>query len=112
MLCFLCAFISSLFGAKSASADAPLPAIKTTPFAAPATVLGVTNPYLIAAAIKTPEVRGFTLSQDIRDLAAQVEKLARYGVDLNQRKLAHTEKLQLRVKPRGVGGVLQICYRR
>jgi hypothetical protein len=38
-------------------------------------VLGVTNPYLIAAAMKTPEVQGFTLSQDIRDLAKQVEKL-------------------------------------
>jgi len=77
-------------------------------------VLGVTNPYLIAAAIKAPEVRGFTLSQDIRDLAAQVEKLARYGVDLNQRKMPRSEKLQLRVdtRIRGVGGILQLRYRR
>ena len=112
VLCFLCAFVSSLFGAKSASADAPLPAIKAMPIAAPAAVLGMTNPYLIAAAAKKPEVIGFTLSRDIRDLAAHVERLARFGVDLNQRKLPHTEKLQLRLKPSGVGGVLQICYRR
>jgi hypothetical protein len=82
------------------------------PIAAPAAVLGMANPYLIAAAATNPEVIGFTLSQDIRDLAAHVERLARFGVDLNQRKLPHTERLQLRVKPRGVGGVLQICYRR
>ena len=83
-----------------------------TQMAAPATVLGVTNPYLVAAAIKAPAVRRFTLSQDILDLATHVDKLARYGVDLNQRKRLHAEKLQLRVKPRDVGGVLQICYRR
>ena len=114
VLCFLCAFISSLFGANSASADAPLPAIRTTPVAVPATVLGVTNPYLVAAAMKTPDVQGFTLSRDIRDLAAQVERLARHGVDLNQRKMPHAEKLQLRVdtRIRGVGGILQLRYRR
>ena len=112
VLCFLCAFIASTFGAESALADPPPTAIKTTQLAAPATVLGVTNPYLVAAAMKTPEVRGFTWSQDILDLAAQVEKLARYGVEVNQRKMLHTERLQLRVKPRGFGGVLQICYRR
>ncbi len=71
------------------------------------------NPYLVAAAAKNkPQVLGFTLSQDIRDFAQQVTRLARYGVDLNQRKLPHAEKLQLRVKSRGVGGVLQICYQR
>ena len=114
VLCFLCAFVSSLFGAKSASADTPPTAIKTTQLAVPATVLGVTNPYLIAAAMKVPEVRSFTLSQDIRDLAARVEKLARYGVDLNQRKVPRGEKLQLRVdtRTRGVGGILQLRYRR
>jgi len=102
-----------MFGAKSASADTPLPALKTTPIAAPAAVLGMTNPYIVAAAAqKKPEVLRFMLSQDIRDLAAQVERLARFGVDLNQRRLPHIEKLQLRVQPRGVGGVLQICYRR
>lgn len=82
------------------------------PIAAPAAVLGITNPYVVAAAVTKPEVLGFTLSRDIRDLAAQVERLAQYGVDLNQRKLAHTEKLQLRLTPRDVGGVVQICYRR
>ena len=114
VVCFLCAFIASLFGARSASADTPPTAIRTTPLAVPATVLGVTSPYLIAAATKTPEVRGFTLSQDIRVLAAQVEKLARYGVDLNQRRMPRTEKLQLRVdtRIRGVGGILQLRYRR
>lgn len=113
VLCFLCAFISSLVGAKGASADTPPTAIKSAPLAAPAAVLGVTNPYLIAAATKTPEVLRFTLSQDILDLAERVEKLARYGVDLNQRKITHTQKLQLRVdtRTRGVGGILQICYR-
>jgi hypothetical protein len=114
VLCFLCALISSLLGAKSASADTPPTAIKTTPLAAPATVLGVTNPYLIAAAVRVPGARRFTLSRDIRDLAAQVEKLARHGVDLNQRKMPHGENLQLRVHTgiRGVGGVLQLRYRR
>jgi predicted LPLAT superfamily acyltransferase len=106
--------IACLLGTKGAWADTPPTAIETMPLAAPATVLGVTNPYLIAAAMKTPEVQRFTLSQDIRDLAKQVEKLARYGVDLNQRKSLHTEKLQLRVdtRTRGVGGVLKICYQR
>jgi len=112
VFCFLCAFIASMFGAESALADTPPTAIKTTQLAAPATVLGVTNPYVVAAAIKAPKVRRFTLSQDILNLAAHVEKLARYGVELNQRKRLHAEKLQLRVKPRDVGGVLQICYRR
>lgn len=112
VFCFLCAFVSFVFGASKASADAPLPAIKAMPIAAPAAVLGITNPYVVAAAATKPEVLGFTLSRDIRDLAAHVERLAQYGVDLNQRKLPHTEKLQLRLKPRGVGGVLQICYRR
>ena len=112
VLCFLCALISSIFGAKSASADAPLRAIKTTPIAASAAVLGLTNPYLVAAAATRPEAPGFTLSRDIRVLAAQVEKLAQFGVDLNARKLTRSEKLQLRMKPSGVGGVLQICYTR
>ena len=113
VLCFVCALFSSLLGAESASADTPPTAIKSTPLAAPAAVLGITNPYLIAAVTKTPEVLGFTLSQDIRDLALRVEKLARYGVDLNQRKITHTDKLQLRVdtRTRGVGGILKICYR-
>ena len=104
--------IACLLGTKSASADAPPTAIKTMPLAAPSTVLGVTNPYLITAAIEIPEAQGFILSQHIRDLAKQVEKLARYGVDLNQRKSLHTEMLQLRVdaRIRGVGGVLKICY--
>ena len=106
--------MASLFGTKSVSADTPPAAIKTAPLAVPATVLGIANPTLIAAATKTPEVRGFTLSRDIRDLAARVEKLARYGVDLNQRRAIRTDKLQLRVntRTRGLGGILQICYRR
>ncbi len=114
VLCFVCALMASLFGTKSVSADTPPAAIKTAPLAVPATVLGLANPYLIAAAMKTPEVRGFTLSRDIRDLAARVEKLARYGVDLNQRRAIRTDKLQLRVntRTRGLGGILQICYRR
>lgn len=106
--------MACLLGTKSASADTPPTAIETMPLAVPATVLGITNPYLIGAALKTPEVQGFTMSQDIRDLAKQVEKLARYGVDLNQRKRLHTETLQLRVDigTRGIGGVLKICYQR
>ena len=112
VLCFLCAFVASLFGAQSASADTPPAAIKTTPLAAPAAVLGLTNPHVIAAAVKTPQVIGFTFSRDLRSLYLRVEKLAIYGVDLNQRKMSHTEKLNLRVNPRLGGGVLQICYRR
>jgi hypothetical protein len=75
-------------------------------------VLGVTNPYLIAAATKKPEVRGFTFSKDLRKLYQRVETLAIYGVDLNQRKLPHAEKLNLRVQTRFGGGVLQLRYRR
>ena len=112
VLCFVCAFVASMFGAESALADTPPTAIKTAQLAAPAAVLGVTNRYVVAAAIKVPDVRRFTLSQDILDLAVHVEKLARYGVDLNQRKRLHTEKLQLRVEQRDLGGVLQLCYRR
>jgi hypothetical protein len=112
VLCFLCAIIASICGAESVLADTPPTAIETTLLTASATVLGVANPYLVAAAMKTPEGRRFALSQDILDLSAHVEKLARYGVDLNQRKMLHTEKLQLRVKQRDLGGVLQLCYRR
>ena len=112
VFCFLCAFVASLFGANLACADTPLPALKTTSFAAPAAVLGVTNPRLIEAAAGKPAVRGFTFSRDLRDLALRVEKLARFGVDLNQHKIVHPEKLNLRVESRLGGGVLQLCYRR
>lgn len=126
VLCFLCAFMASVFGAGEASADAPLPAIKTTPLAAPATVLGVTNPYLVAAVMKKPEVRGitlsgdvkkpdvrgFTFSKDLRKLYRRVETLAIHGVELNQRKLPHAERLNLRVQTKLGGGVLQLRYRR
>ena len=119
VLCFLCAFIASLFGSKSASADAPVAAaIKTTPLAAPAATLGLTNPYVVAAALKRPVIKepkgllGFTLSRDIVDFVHRVEKLAVHGVELNQRKLTNTDKLNLRVQSRLGGGVLQLCYRR
>ena len=46
------------------------------------------------------------------DFAKRVEKLATFGVDLNQRKLERIEKLNLRVRGRYGGGVLQLCYRR
>lgn len=114
VFCFLCALITSLFGTKSASADTPLAAIKSTPLAAPAAVLGVTHPYVIAGAIedRAPEVLGFTFSQDLVDLVNRVEDLAMYGLELNQRKPQHSEKLNLRVESRLGGGVLQLCYRR
>jgi len=112
VLCFLCAFIASVFGAKSASADAPLPAIKTTPLAAPATVLGVTNPYLVAAALEKPEVRGFTFSTGLQKLFYRFETLSINGIELNQRKSPHTERLNLRVETSLGGGVLQLRYRR
>jgi hypothetical protein len=111
VLCFLCALISAVFGAKSASADTPLPSINTTLFAAPSAVLGMTNPYLVAAALKKPQVRGFTFSKDLRKLYHRVETLAIHGVDLNQRKFQHTERLNLRVQGRLGGGVLQLRYR-
>jgi hypothetical protein len=113
VLCFLCAFISSVFGAQSASADTPLPAIKTTLLAAPATVLGLNNPHLVAATLERPQLRRFAfISKDLLKLYNRVETLAIYGVTLNQRKLPHDEKLNLRVQSRYGGGVLQLRYRR
>jgi len=111
VLCFLCAFLTSLLGTKTAAADSPPAAIQTAPFAMPATVLGLSNPYVVAAAATPPRVLGFTVSQDIRDLVKRFEKLARYGVDLNQRKIAHPEKVELRVRQRGFGGVIELRYR-
>ena len=115
MFCFLCAFIASLFGTKSASADAPvIAAIKTTPVAAPAAVLGMSNPYLIAASMKMekPKVLRFTFSRDLVDFAHRVERLARDGVQLNQRQPVQNDKLNLLVQSRLGGGVLQLRYRR
>ena len=118
MFCFLCAFVASLFGAKTASADAPIAALKTTPLAAPATTLGLTNPYVVAAALERPAIEepkgilGFTLSRDFLDFVHRVENLAIYGVELKQRNLQQADKLNLRVQSRLGGGVLQLCYRR
>lgn len=110
-MCLLCAFLASLFGTRNALADTPPTAIYSAPLTMPATVLGLSNPYVIAAAMESPEVLSFTLSQDIRAMVKRFDKLARYGVDLNQRKIAHTEKLQLRVRQRGPGGVIELRYR-
>lgn len=104
VLCFLVAFGSE------ASADTPPTAIKGTPLFVPATVLGVSNPYVIAAGLPTPKAQRFLLSKDIRDLVKRVDRLARYGLELNQRK-RQPEKLQLRFQSRDFGGLLQICYR-
>jgi hypothetical protein len=117
VLCFLGAFIASLFGARSAAADGPPAAIKATPLAAPAAVLGLSNPYLVAASVnrqasRQPEVLGFQLSRSLVDLVQRVETLARDGVELNQRKLPRAEKLNLRVQSRYGGGVLQLRYQR
>ena len=122
LLCFLCAFVAAVFGAQDASADAPLPAIKTTQLAVPAVVLGVTNPHLlaavlnkpdiVAAGLERPKVRRFTLSKHLQKLYRRMEILAIYGVTLNQRRVAHEEKLNLRVQGRLGGGVLQLRYRR
>jgi hypothetical protein len=117
VLCFLCAFMTSLFGAKSASADTPVAAIKINTLSAPAITLGFSSSYVIAAALERPEVRprggllGFTLSRDLVDLVNRVEKLAVHGVELNQRKLPHREKLNLRLQSRLGGGVVQLYYR-
>jgi hypothetical protein len=116
MFCFLCALFASLFGTKRVSADAPLAAIKTSSLvAAPAAVLGISNTYVVAAAAgqgRVPQVLRFSFSEDLVDFAQRVEKLARDGVLLNQRKIAHPEKLNLRVQSRLGGGVVQLCYRR
>ena len=117
VLCFLCAFIATLFGSKSASADAPVAALQSTPLAAPAAVLGLTNPYVVAAALRRPAIEkpkliGFSLSRDLIDLVQRVEKLAIDGVELNQRKFPHADKLNLRVQSRLGGGVLQLRYQR
>ncbi len=108
VLCFLVAFVA--FG-NEASADTPPTAIKGTPLFVPATVLGVSNPYVIAAGLPTPKAQRFLLSKDIRDLVKRVDRLARYGLDLNQRT-PQPEKLQLRFQSLDFGGLLQIRYRR
>jgi hypothetical protein len=82
------------------------------PITAPATVLGVNNTYLVAAAMRKPEVMRFTFSRDLQKLYHRVERLAIHGVDLNQRKLPRDEKLNLRVESKLGGGVLQLRYRR
>ena len=106
----LVAFAASIFGTNEASADTSPTAIKGTPLVVPAAVLGVSNSYIIRAAIPTPRAHRFLLSEDVRDLAKRVDKLARYGVDLNQRK-PQQEKLQLRFQSVDFGGLLQLCYR-
>ena len=117
VFCFLCTFIAALFGARSASAEAPVAAIRTTSLAAPAVTLGLTNPHVLAAAFRHPAVRpargllGLTLSRDIIDFVRRVNKLAVYGLELNQRVIK-TEKLNLRVESRLGGGLLQLSYRR
>lgn len=117
IFCFLCAFIVTLFGSRTASADGPIAAIRTTSLAAPAATLGLTSPYVIAAAFSHPEVKrprgllGLTLSRDLVDFVNRVERLAVYGVELNQR-IIKADKLNLRVQSRLGGGVLQLCYRR
>ena len=110
VLCFLVAFAASIFVTSEASADTPATAIKGTPLIVPAAVLGVSNPYVIAAAVPTPKTQRFLLSKDIRALVKRVDRLARYGLDLNQRK-PQPDKLQLRFQSRDFGGLLQICYR-
>jgi hypothetical protein len=117
VFCFLVALFASFFGAKSASADSPVAVLKSGALAVPATTLGLTNPYVVAAALERPAIEapkglGFTLSRDVLDLVHRVEKLAVHGVELNQRKLPQQEKLNLRVQSRLGGGVLQLCYRR
>ncbi len=110
VLCFLVALVASVVTASEASADSPPTAIKGTPLVVPAAVLGVTNPYLVRAALPTPKAQRFLLSKDIRKLAKRVDNLARYGLDLNQRT-PQAQKLQLRFQSRDFGGLLQICYR-
>ena len=109
--------MATLFGAKSASADAPIAALKTGPLAAPAATLGLSNPYVIAAsferpAIEAPRGLGFTLSRDVLDLVQRVETLAIHGLELNRHNLHQRDQLNLRVQSRLGGGVLQLCYRR
>ena len=72
--------------------------------------MGVSNEYVLRSALPTPKVDQFWLSKDVRDLVRRVDKLARYGLDLNQRQ-PQPEKLRPRVQSRFGGGVLQLTYR-
>ena len=115
VFCFLGALIASLLGARSVRADTPPAAIKT-PLAAPAAVLGLGNPYLVAASVNSPtlqrpEVLGFTFSRNLVRMVNRVEVLARDGVELNARR-PYRERLNLVVQSRSGGGVLQLRYRR
>ena len=110
VLCFLAALFSALFATQEAAADnPPAAAIKGTPLVVPATVLGVSNPYLVRAAAPRPKTPIF-LSEDIRDLARRVDRLARYGLDLNRRNTG-PERLRLTLQSRFGGGVLKLSYR-
>ena len=110
ILCFLAALIAGVFNIGKASADNTPTAIKGTPLVVPAAVLGLSNPYIVRAALPAPKMQRFELSEDLRSLARRVDKLARFGLDLNRRK-PQVEKLQLRFQSRHVGGVLQLTYR-
>ena len=108
-VCLVVAFVASMV-AGEVSADTPVTAIKGTPLVVPAAVLGVSNPYVVRAALPTPTARRFVLSKDVRSLAKRVDTVARYGLDLNQRT-PQPQKLQLRFESRDFGGLLQLCYR-
>lgn len=109
VLCFVVVFVAGI-ATNKASADTPPTAIKGTPLVVPATVLGVSNPYLVRAALPMPMAQRFLLSKDIRDLAKRVDNLARYGLDLNQRT-PQARKLQLRFQSHDLGGLLKLSYR-
>ena len=108
-VCLVVAFVASMV-ASEVSADTPVTAIKGTPLVVPAAVLGVSNPYVVRAALPTPTARRFVLSKDVRSLAKRVDAVARHGLDLNQRT-PQPQKLQLRFESRDFGGLLQLCYR-
>ncbi|MEM9731704.1 MAG: hypothetical protein AAF997_24220 [Myxococcota bacterium] len=112
VLCFLVALFAGLFTSQDASADSPGPAtaIKGTPLVVPAAVLGVSNPYLVRAALPSPTDRKSFLSAQILGLAERADRLARDGLHLNRRSTGK-EKLHLRFDSRMSGGALSLCYR-
>ena len=92
-----------------ASADATVKAVRGTVSLAPVMALGVTNPYVVSAAITERVDLDPARNEQLDRVTRQVKKVAKHGVDLKQER---PDKLHLLFSPkRGFGGALCFSYR-